>query len=1308
MFLSMWIFVSAVQCVVALQPKSVKAVRTDKDMLYQGTTYNYVVYDVDYDQELYLANNYPCSCIYSCPNKDEESLNVEATELDKGQWIESTMTGDFILTKFYLPKNEGCKIVRVILSDHWGSVTGYIGVGRIPSPTDYDFVKFPKGRDEVRICPSDEKWNWGWWYVLIVSTEDRTLDHFEVSWNTIEPSRCTGEVQTDNYTLVNNVAYSSEVTSEEYQHFKFFPSTNCTNISVSLRGKGELYTSFSNEQPTELDYEYASRTKEDNVVTLMNICLGGSFYITVRSVSSFTLVATTDATFTLRPLKDIPPQQLIHSLSYGQVSLECDTSVYLCEHPAYEGCLDRDSLNCCGKFSPIIPIENSHPWRTVPTDLSREYSSLPWKMSETPTNLLSRRLSFMQYLNKESSSEGRIFSKNEQCRIRFGKGITNSVGESVNDVTSFEEEHLDCNISEEFHLLISKVERETDLNTLKKYDVFHSLLINSDGIIGCRTMLSKVFTYVDYNITYLSRCCTEGNCCDSDCSYGEDTITVKKAVDVLEGFSLGSCLMSNMNYYIAKGKTNRVCNIPWNKDIEELREATGLVDVCTSSSNIYSCLWDNMNLLTKKSLTNYWNLDNMINRTSFYENLRRYERDLCTGPGSLEFRPHYTYDLVVPSCVDDCPKIFCGSDNCENSCTSHVQCQRKLTFQDSNNDSCERRGEGCHDCTSGSCVSISLTEVECEELRLSATETYSCFLNSIFTDLSERNCSCSGGTWKSIPAREIEWYPTRTISRDLDGDSFYKDLVVAVSRLNSLQNSNNMKCRNQTTKIYHSLDCVTNGGSNCFYIHIDAEEQWVCPGLNTTISYGVVELNNTINYGDFFIYIGENVLPQKDGCQKIDVDVYPITSYQHFYQSRFSSQSFTEQPSNSWSVVKMYGFMIVGQMLTNSISISWKFEAEDYIELCIPMVLYGEEVDDKYTDFEFGRVDEGTIYPYSTARINDKNEICTFIREPGNYIGIKTKDVDYNNILIQSIISSAIYATLALCILYQMMIILLGRVKRFKLKLMSGFLILTFLVIRTVYFILYPLGKVTDSVSYIFFEFPTFLFLIMESILIFIWIEIIQTMKILQPSKRFSRRLFTLWLIWNSFILICFVSFIMGYYVISELDKSDCSLAPVSVSIERLNFNKAYVIFVAFVCVILLTSIVISGYKLLRAYTENTNIRKSSLKFLVLTWLMASVLSVSLMIKSALMITSAFSDFTVPIIVFTLLENIPITFLMYYLRPQLSEQLKNTIKRTRTMSNKSSSKSSSKSKKSSSENKESKKSIRDSKIVDKGDSAPVR
>eukprot|EP01127_Copromyxa_protea_P010640 TRINITY_DN2603_c0_g1_i2.p1 TRINITY_DN2603_c0_g1~~TRINITY_DN2603_c0_g1_i2.p1 ORF type:complete len:235 (-),score=31.04 TRINITY_DN2603_c0_g1_i2:35-715(-) len=194
--------------------------------------------------------------------------------------------------------------------------------------------------------------------------------------------------------------------------------------------------------------------------------------------------------------------------------------------------------------------------------------------------------------------------------------------------------------------------------------------------------------------------------------------------------------------------------------------------------------------------------------------------------------------------------------------------------------------------------------------------------------------------------------------------------------------------------------------------------------------------------------------------------------------------------------------------------------------------------------------------------------------------------------------------------------------------------------------------------SYFVFEFPTFLFLIMNSTVIYLWLEITQNVNKVKDVKGsgMNSLLFLGWIVWDLFILLCFIGFIIAYYVSPSEENLPCSLHFVQLASKaKLDVSLAYVVFVAFLSIVMAFTFMVTGamflFPIILRLTSSHRLSEMHSKILIYTWSLMFIFAVCFVVKSILLLIAATSNFVVPVIVFAFLEQIPTAILLWYLRP---------------------------------------------------------
>eukprot|EP01127_Copromyxa_protea_P009048 TRINITY_DN2103_c0_g1_i4.p1 TRINITY_DN2103_c0_g1~~TRINITY_DN2103_c0_g1_i4.p1 ORF type:complete len:1585 (+),score=263.48 TRINITY_DN2103_c0_g1_i4:684-4757(+) len=585
------------------------------------------------------------------------------------------------------------------------------------------------------------------------------------------------------------------------------------------------------------------------------------------------------------------------------------------------------------------------------------------------------------------------------------------------------------------------------------------------------------------------------------------------------------------------------------------------------------------------------------------------------------------------------------------------------------------------------CLKPSLDETACnsEGFKWISTElsTEECGMyegckgDGFWNEKDQDECACAQQSWEPYfkvtngtftpgKLRPLIWTPpvwdsVRKVEPVLDFITLHEDLRNVVTKHYSLEYAKESLCRvTPVLDVISTISCDCSGDNEdaengCFNDSVNEgtliDMMWACPFLAES---------HEIQHFNLSIYA--TTFPKEYSCQVLSVSLLPNSFFtSQTPDARLSSHVFTEIPPNIYTIIYYQKLIIEGQIVTDGIRIQYEQNEplDDPMTLCIPRL---EDIPraDVFDTYEIGRIVFGDGESIYVERLEGEHytqgvSICTNISEPGGYIGIRVRNAKslYQSLLAQSIIASIIYIILLVGISYQIFCILVLKLVRKQQKLLFSSIAFLFLLIRAVYFIVYPIGvlEAEPIASYFVFEFPTFLFLVMNSTVIYLWLEISQTMKSLHlKGSGIHSGLFMGWIMWNTFILLSFIGFIVAYYVSpSGKEPTACSIYYAEqASKAKLDVSLAYVIFVAVLSIGMAVTFIVIGAKFLRM-TAGQSSRGN--KLLIYTWSVMSIFAVCFVVKSVLLLIAATTNFTIPILVFALLEQFPTSVLMWYVRP---------------------------------------------------------
>jgi hypothetical protein len=175
--------------------------------------------------------------------------------------------------------------------------------------------------------------------------------------------------------------------------------------------------------------------------------------------------------------------------------------------------------------------------------------------------------------------------------------------------------------------------------------------------------------------------------------------------------------------------------------------------------------------------------------------------------------------------------------------------------------------------------------------------------------------------------------------------------------------------------------------------------------------------------------------PPSSFCQFIEIYLYPAFNYRSDGSARLGSEVFNKNPPNEYSVIFEYTIIVVGQIVTSGIQVSWDPTvilpaADDELgyqplQLCIPLEAYIEE-SNYFSDYELGSLtiaEDGSasisrIFPEPISATVVDGVLCGNITKPGIYIGVKVitnADALHQSLLGQGFTGSVLYWMLLAC-----------------------------------------------------------------------------------------------------------------------------------------------------------------------------------------------------------------------------------------------------------------------------------------------------
>jgi len=541
----------------AAPPAVISATRTTKSATVFGGEQRYEIFEMEFDQELYYQENWPCPCRNDCttliqtaPAVNESGVVSTILERDVGRVFETNFTTvlyfQFSLAASDFPPGH-CPIIALELQSIYGQMhlMGSTATAR-PSLTNHQFYKYQLQRDGMWICPSDTGFAWGRWYLAVQNTPPVTLRNgFRIRWSVVNPTTqltCPTPSATlppppasdGTWTLLRD-GQGVEVTLAflEYRVFRFYSDTECTDFAASARqlerlseGDVDLYVSLTNDQPAlETSYDYAAFINYDDALSLRQVCspTGTARFPIYMSVQTWkgdnvraVVVATATMTFLTRPIVDLPPQALFNSLAGSTLQLECGAETLECEFPAHIYCMEPMALyNCCSPLMIIPPTPSANPlWPSLRAFRDLEFSrDLPWALPNGTASWgnVPRKLTLAVLRDVRYPQELRRFFQNATlsgCSLAWRNNFGNAAGEVMTEPVAFSAKILQCNRTaflakeQEVAALTQTMENTVDYDALRMFHLQVQMTMLHDDVLGCVDEVARLYTTTDSVLSY--------------------------------------------------------------------------------------------------------------------------------------------------------------------------------------------------------------------------------------------------------------------------------------------------------------------------------------------------------------------------------------------------------------------------------------------------------------------------------------------------------------------------------------------------------------------------------------------------------------------------------------------------------------------------------------------------------------------------------------------------------------------------------------------------------------------------------------
>ena len=552
----------------------------------------------------------------------------------------------------------------------------------------------------------------------------------------------------------------------------------------------------------------------------------------------------------------------------------------------------------------------------------------------------------------------------------------------------------------------------------------------------------------------------------------------------------------------------------------------------------------------------------------------------------------------------------------------------------------------------------------------------------------------TSGQWTSARVQELNW-----VTRATDHPFTLASTPNIVSLRSHIENAaadvltypfiTDALCRYTTSYTVASslvCDCTPSSAGNCFS---SISNQRV--GANRAC-YGSSSVVNT-RVGTLTVY--PYTMPAGSLCELVTLYSTSASEYELDQSHSLSSAIFQSSPTNSFWVVKRQGLDVaVGQIVSGAVNITVGAVAGP-MRLCI-FVESDITIANVAQVWSLAELNNGVIQsflPSSTLTYNATSAtICDFIPGAGAYFATKlvkdyqTQQSDSTSNRRQAKAGAVLYLLTVAFAALQGTVLTINRVreKLFRLKLVFVILVGLNALVRGVYMVV-PSNQFVgnESIQFIIFELPSFLFFSVYLSIIYLWVNVTLKASQWRKRKRFlgdaesiSRDVFILA---NIILYAIFIVFMFLISILPSIEKpSVCFLGTQNDTLRNTSFYRvklAYWCIVAGVCVLVSVGFLIGAFSLLRLVlsVERSGVSKHAqgdrqakrMNKLFLITGVAAVCTVFLLIRSALFLYAAITSKPINTMVFVMLEVVPSCGLLYYLRPYF---LSNLFKSSKTSS----------------------------------------
>ena len=534
------------------------------------------------------------------------------------------------------------------------------------------------------------------------------------------------------------------------------------------------------------------------------------------------------------------------------------------------------------------------------------------------------------------------------------------------------------------------------------------------------------------------------------------------------------------------------------------------------------------------------------------------------------------------------------------------------------------------------------------------------------------------GTMQTLIWDTTRYYTAAAVQFAVDYSIVNTDVEAAITKDFSFAYYTDALCRlDGVDSLTNTIVCdCTPGNSGCF-----TDRSRSAVGSISVCPYQAKQLETLVGN----ITVSDTAVPVGSECHVVSVSSTAVGKYQVPPDHSVTHALFKKIEKNPYLIVVNDKDGVVGQLISDAATVTFDFTPNDPMILCIPpadfisidsaATLY-TLAKQKTSDNSIVVFDGGIPQNIPAGSSGSVVSVCGTITESGTYFAVAVVP-NYKTInprpSSETIAACCLYLALVVFSFVQLILLLLDRVKQKLLvfKIVAIVIIIINAAIRVLYLLKSDFGKGTESIQFIIFELPTFLYFSVFTVIVYLWIIVVMSTKHFGKKTALDQKSIavrTVFILVNVFMYAIFVVFIFLIAILPAATKqSPCFLGNLDsaiTSVEK-SIKIAYWIFQLVICVLLCIGFVVAASGLLHTVIQlrkrdlgrkeavgkaKKRANAADVQMVIIT-IVAFVCVVFLLVRSIMFLDAAVNGSTIHVIAFCLLEIVPQTMLMFYIHP---------------------------------------------------------